>query len=195
MNNSKIKYFKHSGLLIAICAFNIFQTSAQAADVINSAQEGLARIKTNLTNSRSNLSSYQGNLNTVENNLQEITKAKNQIEDQQKQLNKVDEENKKAIVAISNQEKELNLLISDEKTKNDLDAKKIVELEMMIAKLKATQQKRETNINDYQQQLVKVQEEKRFGKAVSRHSMYKNLRSHKIPNRFRKKNLNGRLSA
>jgi hypothetical protein len=159
MKNSKIK---NSGLFIAICIFTLHQNSAQAAEVINSAQEGLARIKSNLNNSKSNLSSYENNLNTVESNLQEIAKAKNQIEEQQKQLNKVDEENKKAMITISTQEKELNLLIIDEKTKNDLDAKKITELEMMISKMKATQQKRDENINAYQQQLLKAQEEKRI---------------------------------
>lgn len=161
MNNSKIKHFKYSIFLIAIYVFCIYQNSARAADIISSAQEGLARIKTNLNNSKSNLKSYEENLSTVERNLQEIAKAKNQIENQQKQINKIDEENKIAMITISNQEKELNLLISGEKTKNDLDSKKIIELEMMVTKLKATQQKREGHINNYQQQLMKALEEKK----------------------------------
>jgi chromosome segregation ATPase len=136
-----------------------------AESLPNTAQEGLSRIKTNLSNCRANLTEYQNSLKAVEGNLSETAKAKNQIDSQVKQVLQQDEENKKSLFFLNNQEKELSKLIADETILKDQESKKILEYETLLTKIRDNQKKREENISSYQDQNLQLQEEKKIWQA------------------------------
>ncbi len=154
----------NKSLLLFCILFNI-QLNVKAESLPNTAQEGLSRIKTNLSNCKANLTEYQNSLKVVEGNLSETAKAKSQIDSQVKQVLQQDEENKKSLSLLSNQEKELSKLISGETVLKDQESKKILEYETLLAKMKENQKKREDNIASYQEQTLQLQEEKKIWQA------------------------------
>lgn len=142
--------------------FLMFVASGLPANAQNSAKEGLERIKNNFNNSKANLLEYEKNLKIVDGNLEEVIKAKNQIQDQQKQVLNQENENSQALTRIEQQESDLQRLMGDEKVKTAEENLKIQELEALIAKIRDNQKKREMNISDYQLQLTQLQEEKKI---------------------------------
>ena len=128
----------------------------------NTAKEGLATIEMNLNNSKENLSQYEKNLQIVDSNLAEVAKAKDAISAQKNQVSKQTTENKKGLQKIAGQQKEIDKIIQEEANRKQQEEAKIKELELMIAKLRENISKRDQNLADYQLQKQQLVEENKI---------------------------------
>lgn len=126
------------------------------------AKDGLATIEANLNNSKENLSQYEKNLQIVDANLGEITKAKEAIAAQKNQVSKQTTENQKGLQKIAGQQKEIDKIIQEEANRKQQEEAKIKELELMIAKLRENISKRDQNLADYQLQKQQLVEENKI---------------------------------
>lgn len=128
---------------------------------LNDADSGLTRIQSNIENAKSNLGQYEKNMSTIDSNLQTLKQAEGQILHQKEILYTAIKKNKDGQNKLKSQENELNKLIEGEKrdiTKDDVQLK---ELQALIVKIQANQQKRTENIANYQQQIQQLGTEKK----------------------------------
>ena len=129
------------------------------------AQQGLDRLQTNFANSKSNLEDYRKNLKITEGNLSEVTKAKSQVEAQDKDVAKTAEENQKNLAAVQSREGELNQLIQEEQKQIAVEESKVQELEKLTTALRDNQKKRQANIQNYDEQKRQIASEKKEWQA------------------------------
>ncbi len=157
MNTRNNVFFKPIFQLIFIfCALSSPSVSFGQA----TAKEGLERLQSNLDNAKFNVSEYQKNLEIVIGNLSEVTKAQTQVSAQRSQTQQSAKENLENLQKLQKKVSEVNGYILDEQRLNEADAKKVEELEKIILQLKANQEKRTANINQYQSQLQQVEKER-----------------------------------
>ena len=124
------------------------------------AKDGIDRLKQNTENANANLENYKKNLKVVDGNISEITKAKNQVENERNEVNNLAKQNQTSLNNLEKQEQELSKLINKEEKEAQNEAQKVKELENLILQLKANQEKRVINVTKYKQQLDQANKEK-----------------------------------
>lgn len=140
-------------LLTMVLAQNAF---AQA-----SAEEGLSRIESNIENSKANIKEYEKNIQIVDANIAEVNKAKKKLDEQNDNLKGVIKDNKKTLADYQKQNLELDKLTLSETKKLDQGALKIKELEVLLANLKTNQEALAKNIQNYKDQKLKLETDKK----------------------------------
>lgn len=144
-----------SQLLIAGILLTSFSGFAQS-----SAQEGLKQLKANLSNSKTNLADYQKNLKVVEGNVTEVTKARQQVDEQKNKAAASLKDNNEKLATLDKNELEINRLIAVEQKEVQVEEQKIQELMKVVNQLKDNQAKRNQNIASYNEQLKQQQKDK-----------------------------------
>lgn len=143
--------------ITTVCSLLLFCSLGNAQAT---AKEGLDRLQSNLDNAKFNVSEYQKNLEIVVGNLSEVSKAQSQVSAQRSQTQQIAKENLDNLQKLQKKVSEVNGYILDEQRLNQADAKKVEELEKIILQLKANQEKRTANINQYQSQLQQIEKDR-----------------------------------
>ena len=131
----------------------------------STAQDGLGKLKTNLSNSKVNLQDYQKNLKVVDANVNEVSKAKAQVEEQRLKAAGSLKENNEKLATLEKNELEINRLIAIEEKEVQSEEAKVQELQKVVNQLKENQAKRNQNVAAYQEQLKQQQKDKAEWKA------------------------------
>jgi len=129
------------------------------------AEQGLAKLKSNVDNSKANVESYEKNLQIVNGNIAEVSKAKTAVEDQAKELATSVKLNQTALTAADKQEQDLRKQIAQEEKDQLSDEQKIKDLERLMAQTKENQEKRKLNLQDYKTQVAEAAKQKELWKA------------------------------
>lgn len=148
--------------LLTITALAL-QTMTANAETVTAAQ-GLEKIKTNVENSKANEKEYDRNLKVVNKNLTEVNKAKSTYLKQKDVVSGEIVKNNDSLKKVLVQERDISTLLSQEKEKQQTEAKQLEQLEKMTAQIKLNQVQRESVIAEYQSQLRMTTDEKKAWK-------------------------------
>lgn len=151
-----MKYF--SALIVLITGFQAF-----AAPPVT-AKEGLEKIRMNLENAKKNKIEYDKNLERVIANVTEVQKVKDSTLLQKKTVDSEISRNNDSLKKVSAQEKDINSYLTKEKDKLTAEDKQVEQLQKMILQVKSNQDQRRQIIDNYQNQMNAVLNNKKAWK-------------------------------
>ena len=139
-------------ILLTTIGSIVFLTGTLQAQMLTS-ENGMKKIKSNLSAATANKQMYDKNLQIVHGNIQEIDRAVNFSQKQKSQVDAEMAKNKESVKNVLNQEKDITLLIMKEKDTLASEDKQIQQLQALIEQIKKNQEVRKANLADYQNQL------------------------------------------
>lgn len=137
--------------LIVALALVAFEAHAKT-DV----QGKIQQLKDNKEASKQNLAQYEENLKVVNSNINEVEKALKLLKKQRESLVKQQQDTAKGKLTVDNSKKQLDGFLKAEQAKLDTELKQIEQLKQVLATLEANVEKRQLNIAQYQEKLMKV---------------------------------------
>jgi len=151
---------KRVSIAVAVTATTVLALSTPG--LVNAKTDVGAKVeqlKGNAENSRLNLKQYEENLKIVNSNLEMTDTAVKSLDRQKEALTKQTAESKKGKATVDTVKKQLETLLSSEQQKQATEQKQIEELKKALVMAEANAEKRQQNVDHYQEKLKNVDNE------------------------------------